>query len=150
MVLVEFSIHGRAKPPPKGLIKTWQFWLIWNNFACFNSFPTKLGLNIQNIRPIKMADRMTSNVKLWRHICWRHSYVNFKLLNLPILSFVFERTIQGKLKAEKIFQYLKYELRYDILNLDKFGTQKRGTPPCKISLDLRVLLSSHPCYLSYT
>ena len=70
---------------------------------CFNSFLTKLGLKIRNIRLIKMAYRITSNVKLWRHICWRHSYVNFKLLNLPIFYTVFERTIQGKLKAEKIF-----------------------------------------------
>ena len=70
---------------------------------CFNSFLTKLGLKIRNIRPIKMAHRITSNVKLWRHICWRHSYVNFKLLNLPIFYTVFERTIQGKLKAEKNF-----------------------------------------------
>ena len=40
---------------------------------------------------------------------------------------VFERTIQGKLKAE----YVKYELRYDILNLDKFGAQERDSlsPP---------------------
>ena len=31
---------------------------------CFNSFLTKLGLNIRNLRPIKMAHRMTPNVKL--------------------------------------------------------------------------------------
>ena len=31
---------------------------------CFNSFLTKLGLKIRNIRPIKMAHRITSNVKL--------------------------------------------------------------------------------------
>ena len=119
------NTHGGAKPPPKELIKTWQFWLIQNNFACFTSFPTKLGLQIRNIRPVKMALRMTPNVKLWRHISWCHSYVNFKLLNFPIVYIVFERTIQGKLK------YLKYELRYDILNLDKLGAQKRGTPLVK-------------------
>ena len=71
---------------------------------------------------------MTPNVKLWRHICLRHSYVNFKILNLPIFYTVFERTIQGKLKAEKNFQCLKYELTYNILNFDKFGAQKRDTP----------------------
>ena len=70
---------------------------------CFNSFLTKLGLKIRNIRPIKMAHRMTPNFKLWRHICWRYSYVNFKLLNLPIFYTGFERAIQGKLKAEKFF-----------------------------------------------
>ena len=31
---------------------------------CFNSFLTKLGLKIRNIRPIKMAHRITPNVKL--------------------------------------------------------------------------------------
>ena len=31
---------------------------------CFNSFLTKLGLRIRNIRPIKMAHRITPNVKL--------------------------------------------------------------------------------------
>ena len=67
-----------------------------------------------------------------------------------IFYIVFERTIQWKLKAEKFFQYLKYELRYDILNCDKFGVKKTRHPRCKISLNLRVLLSSHPCYLSYT
>ena len=51
-------------------------------------------------------------------------YVNCKILNLPIFHTVFERTIQGELKAEKILQYLKYELTYNILNLDKFGAQK--------------------------
>ena len=71
---------------------------------CFNSFLAKLGLKIRNIRPIKMAHRMTPNFKLWRHICWRYSYVNFKLLNLPIFYTGFERAIQGKLKAEKIFR----------------------------------------------
>ena len=57
----------------------------------------------------------------------RHSYVNFKLLNFPIFYAVFERTIQRKSKAEKNFEYLKYELINDILNLDKFGAQKRDT-----------------------
>ena len=47
-----------------------------------------------------MLYRMTPNVKLRRHVCWRHSYVNFKLLNLSILYTVFDRNIQGKLKAE--------------------------------------------------
>ena len=55
-------------------------------------------------------------------------HVNCKILNLPIFHTVFERTIQGELKAEKIFQYLKYELTYNILNLDKFGAQKWDTP----------------------
>ena len=42
---------------------------------------------------------------------------------------VFDRNIQGTLKAEKnFFQYLEYELRFDILNLDKLVPQKRGTP----------------------
>ena len=77
---------------------------------------------------------MTTNVKLWRNICWRHSYVNFKLLSLPIFYIILWRTIQGKLKAEKNFQYLKYKLRYDILNLDK-SEHKNGALPCKISLN---------------
>ena len=34
----------------------------------------------------------------------------------------------GSRKMKKFFQYLKYELRNDILNLDKFGAQKRDTP----------------------
>ena len=34
------------------------------------------------------------------------------LLNPPIFYIIFERTIQGKLKAEKNFQHLKYELRF--------------------------------------
>ena len=87
---------------------------------CFNSFLTKLGLKIRNIRPIKMAHRITSNVKLWRHICWRHSYVNFKLLNFWIF---------WSWKLKKIFQYVKYELRYDILNLDKSGAQEWDSLP---------------------
>ena len=42
---------------------------------------------------------------------------------------VFDRNIQGRLKAENNFyQYLEYELRFDILNLDKLVPQKRGTP----------------------
>ena len=49
-------------------------------------------------------------------------------MNLPIFHTVFERTIQGELKAEKIFQYLRYELTCNILNLDKFGAQKWDTP----------------------
>ena len=75
-----------------------------------------------------MVYRISPNVKLSRHICWRHSYVNFKLLNLPIFYTVFERNIEGKLKAGKVYPMSKYELRYDILNLDKFVAQKRGTP----------------------
>ena len=55
-------------------------------------------------------------------------HVNCKILNLPIFHTVFQRTIQGELKAEKIFQYLRYELTYNILNLDKFGAQKWDTP----------------------
>ena len=51
----------------------------------------------------------------------------FNLPSLPIFLLRFW-TIQGKLKGEKIFQYLKYEQRYDILNLDKFGAQKRENP----------------------
>ena len=34
---------------------------------------------------------------------------------------VFDRNIQGKLKAGKVSAISKYELRYDILNLDKTG-----------------------------
>ena len=38
----------------------------------------------------------------------------------------------GEVESWKnFFQYLKCELRYDILNLDKFGAQKRGTPLLK-------------------
>ena len=80
---------------------------------CFNSVFAKLGLKIRNIRPIqeriifswpiKMAHGTTLNVKLWRHICWRHSYVNSKLLNPPIFYTGFERAVQGKLKAENFF-----------------------------------------------
>ena len=71
---------------------------------------------------------MTPIVKLLRNICWRHSYVNIKIVNLPTFYTVFDTNIQGKLKAEKFLQYLKYELRYDILNLNKFVAQKWGTP----------------------
>ena len=39
-----------------------------------------------------------------------------------------KRKIQGKLKAEFFFQYLKYELRYAIKNLNKLLKQKRSTP----------------------
>ena len=70
---------------------------------CFNSVLAKLGLKIRNIRPINMANRMTPNFKLWRHICWRRSYVNSKLLNLPIFYTGFERAVQGKLKAQTFF-----------------------------------------------
>ena len=55
-----------------------------------------------------------------------------KFLNFWIsqffLSFLKE-LFKGSWKLKKKFQNLKYELRYDILNLDKFGAQKRGTPP---------------------
>ena len=66
-----------------------------------------------------MAYRMIPNVKLWRHIRWRHSYLNFK-----ILIEIFKES--WKLKT--FLQYHKYELRSDILNLDKFVAQKQGTP----------------------
>ena len=121
---------------------------------CFNSFLTKLGLKIRNIRPIKMAHRITPNVKLWRHICWRHSYVNSKLLNLPIFYTVFERIIQGKLKAEKFFSNMSnmsWDMKFWIwINSEHKNGTPFPPPPCKISLNLRVLLSSRPCYLSYT
>ena len=54
-----FLFHGGAKPHPKGIINEWQFWLIQNNFVSFNSFLTKLGAKIRNIRRIKMTYRMT-------------------------------------------------------------------------------------------
>ena len=95
---------------------------------CFNSFLTKLGLKIRNIRPIKMAHGITSNVKLWRHIWWRHSYVNFKLLNLPIFYTVFERTIQGKLKAEKKFSNMS-NMSWDMTFWIWINSEhKNGTP----------------------
>ena len=52
---------------------------------------------------------------------------NFTFESRIFLS-VFNRNIQGEFKAEKILQYLRYELKYDILNLDEFISQKRGTP----------------------
>ena len=64
-----WQIHGGAKPPLKGIIKAWQFWLIQNNFESFNSFFTKRGLKIRNFRPIKIVYRISPNVKLSRHIC---------------------------------------------------------------------------------
>ena len=85
---------------------------------------------------------MTPNFKLWRHICWRHSYVNFKLLNGSQIFISFLKELfKGSWNLKKFFQYLKYELRYDILNLDKFGAQKRGTPFYWIILNFRVLLA---------
>ena len=72
-----------------------------------------------------MAHGMKPNARLWRHICWRQ-YVNFKLLNLPIFLYRFWKNYSREVESwKKFFQYLKYELRYDILNLDKFGAQKR-------------------------
>ena len=50
---------------------------------------------------------------------------------------------------KKNLQYLKYGLIYDFFNLGKFIAQK-GVSPSKISLNLRVMLSSGPCYLTYT
>ena len=35
---------------------------------------------------------------------------------------------QGSWKLKKIIQHLKYELRYGILNLDKFVAEKQATP----------------------
>ena len=55
--------------------------------------------------------------------------------------------LKGSWKLKNFFQHLKYELSYDILNLDKFEAQKPDTPPpprCKIRPNLRVLLSSRP------
>ena len=44
---------------------------------------------------------------MWRHNCWRHSYVNFKFYNLSYFYINSKRTIQGKLKDEKISNILQ-------------------------------------------
>ena len=57
--------------------------------------------------------------------------IHTETLNFWISQFFtsfFKELFKGSWKLKKFFQYLKYKLRYDILNLDKFGAQKRGTP----------------------
>ena len=71
------------------------------------------------------------------------------ILQLQIFKPFLIEIFKGSWKLKKSLQYLKYELRDDILNLDKFVARKRG-PPCKISLNLRVLMSSRSGYLSCT
>ena len=76
----------------------------------------------------------TSSQSKW--LIGRHQISNYDVTFTDVIPYVackifhtvFERTIQGELKAEKIFQYLRYELTYNILNLDKFGAQKWDTP----------------------
>ena len=77
-----------------------------------------------------MAHGMKPNAKLWRHICW-HQYVHFLISQISQFFYTAFELFKESWKVKKIFQYLKYELRYDILNLDKFGAQKRGTPLVK-------------------
>ena len=55
---------GGAKPPPQRSDQTVTILVNLEQLLCFNSFLAKLGLKIRNIRPIKMAHRITSNVKL--------------------------------------------------------------------------------------
>ena len=64
-----------------------------------------------------MAHKMKPNVKLW-------------LLSLPIFLYSFlKELLKGSWKLKNFLQHLKYELSYDILNLDKFEAQKPDTPP---------------------
>ena len=90
-----FRVQSRKHIPcmpglnhPKLLLKAWQFQLIYNNFVGSNSdlsLPNLAWKYKINIETIKLTF-WHQYVKLWRHICWRPSYVHFKL----------ERTIQGK------------------------------------------------------
>ena len=144
---------GGAKPPPKGVIKPWQFWFIKNNFFALTLSLPNLAWKYENIRPIKMAHRMIPNFKLWRHICWRHSYV---ILNFWISQFfiqVLKQLFKGSWKLKKFSNSQIWAEMWHFEFVDKFKAQKRDTlppSPCKISLNLRVSLSSRPCYLSYT
>ena len=57
--------------------------------------------------------------------------IHTQILNFWISQFFIsflKELFKGSWKLKKFFRYLKYELRYEILNLDKFGAQKRGTP----------------------
>ena len=74
-----------------------------------------------------MAHGMKPNAKLWRHICWRQ-YLHFLISQVSQFFYSAFELFKGSWKVKKFFQYLKYELRYDILNLDKFGAQKRENP----------------------
>ena len=51
-----------------------------------------------------------------------------KFLKLQIFIRLLIEIFKGSWKLKKSLQYLRYEVRYDILNLDKFVAQKRGTP----------------------
>ena len=51
------------------------------------------------------------------------------ILQLQIFIPFWIEIFKGSWKLKKSLQYLKYELRDDILNLDKFVAQKRGPPP---------------------
>ena len=45
--------QGGAKPPPKSCINVWVVVLFYNNFVGFLAFFMKVGLKMQNVRPIK-------------------------------------------------------------------------------------------------
>ena len=115
-----FPTTPRPDPPSKSVIKVSKFWLISNNFIGSNSFVTRLGVEAQSNEPIKLAFILTSKCQNMTLKFLMPFLGKFKLQNLLIFISILKELFKGSWKLEHFFQYLKYELRYDILQLEKF------------------------------
>ena len=56
-----------------------------------------------------------------------HTQILLFWISQYFIQFLIE-IFKGSWKLKKFLQHLKYELRYGILNLDKFVAEKQGTP----------------------
>ena len=99
---------------PKGIIKAWQFWLIQNNFACFTSFPTKLGLKIRTIRPSKWLigchEMSNYDVKFADVIHTKILYFWISQFFTPFLIEIFK--VSWKLKSFSNISNMSWEMTF--------------------------------------
>ena len=105
-------IHGGAKPPQMAYQNVIQSQYVGDALVLLttcNFLLYAFTLSQPNLAWRYETSGQSKLVIGWNQT-WNHDVIfadviqtNFKLLNLPNVYIVFERTIQGKLKAEKIF-----------------------------------------------
>ena len=103
---IQISFYNIFIEWPKWVIKAWHFWLIYNNFADFNSFFTKLGLKIRKIRPIKFVYKVSRLDVTFADV------IHTQFLNVCVPQFFhrFQKHFSRKLNADKYYlKYLGYE-----------------------------------------
>ena len=119
-IKADFTVgnQGGAKPPLNCCINAWVVVLYYNNF-------TKVGLKMQNVRPIKC-------LKIFSYDVMSAHVILTLILNFwisQIFGFFLKDLITGSLKLKNVLQCLIYDIRYRSLNSDKFVKQKLEPPP---------------------